>query len=166
MAISVSFPFSWDTQPGAWRTSLSGCWFSLPHLISNSSDPQLLNREFRGPLLLVAVFSTASFLQLVWSSTDWISCALSYVIVQRPPSSCGHHTSHSRFYSDIPRPVAPAIYTGAFPILTARPGRRWIYNINRKQQYICVPNTSCNLYIEVFNDIHCISFKYLFVVTV
>ena len=43
--------------------SLSGCWFSLLHLISNSSDPQLqlLNWESRGPLLLVAVFSTASF---------------------------------------------------------------------------------------------------------
>ena len=38
------------------------CWFSLPHLISNSSDLQ----------------------------TDWISCALSYIIVQCPPSSCGH----------------------------------------------------------------------------
>ena len=33
----------------------------------------------------------ASFLQLVWSPTDWISCALSYIIVQRPPSSCGCH---------------------------------------------------------------------------
>ena len=35
-AISVSFQFSWAAQPGAW--------FSLPHLISNSSDLQnLLN---------------------------------------------------------------------------------------------------------------------------
>ena len=64
---SVSFPFSWVAQPGAWEPSLSGCWFSLPHLISNSSDLQ----------------------------TDWISCALSYIIVQRPPSSCGRHKSHS-----------------------------------------------------------------------
>ena len=32
---SVSFPFSWAAQPGAWEPSLSGCWFSLPHLISN-----------------------------------------------------------------------------------------------------------------------------------
>ena len=38
----VSFPFSWAVQPGAWGPSLSGCWFSLPHLISNSSDPQLV----------------------------------------------------------------------------------------------------------------------------
>ena len=33
MAISVSFPFFWAAQLGA-------CCFSLPHLISNSSDPQ------------------------------------------------------------------------------------------------------------------------------
>ena len=32
---SVSFLFSWAAQPGAWVPSLSGCWFSLPHLISN-----------------------------------------------------------------------------------------------------------------------------------
>ena len=50
----VSFPFSWVAQPGAWRPSLSGCWFSLQHHFSNSSDPQ----------------------------TGWISCALSYRIVQ------------------------------------------------------------------------------------
>ena len=34
----------------------------------------------------------------------------------------------SRLYSDIPRPDAPVIYTGAFPILTARLSRRSIYN--------------------------------------
>ena len=68
----VSFPFSWAAQPRAWGPSLSGCWFSLPHLISNSSD-----------------------LQLDWSPTDWISCTLSYIIVQPPPSSHGHHKSHS-----------------------------------------------------------------------
>ena len=63
----VSFPFSWAAQRGAWGPSLSGCWFSLPHLISNSSDLQ----------------------------TDWISCAPSYIIVQRPPFSCGRHKLHS-----------------------------------------------------------------------
>ena len=41
----VSFPSSWATQPGAWGPSLSGCWF----------------------------FSTASYLQLVWSPTRLIS---------------------------------------------------------------------------------------------
>ena len=34
----------------------------------------------------------------------------------------------SRLYSDIPRPDAPVIYTGTFPILIAWLGRRSIYN--------------------------------------
>ena len=93
MAISVYFPFSWAAQPGTWGPSLSvpqssifsptglisklsiggletpsaGCWLFLPHLVSNWSDLQ----------------------------TDWISCALSYIIVQRTPSSCGRHKLHS-----------------------------------------------------------------------
>ena len=67
----VSFPFSWAAQPGAWGPSLSGTCSSIQHLISNSSD-----------------------LWFVWSPTDWISYALSYIIVQRPPS-CGRHKSHS-----------------------------------------------------------------------
>ena len=56
VAISVSFPFSGVAQP-----------------------------EARGPSsLLGAVFSTASFLQLFWSpKNSWISCALTYIIVQR-----------------------------------------------------------------------------------
>ena len=41
--------------------------------------------------LWVLVFSTASYLQLVWSLTDLISCVLIYIIVQHPPSSCGRH---------------------------------------------------------------------------
>ena len=37
----------------------------------------------------------ASSLQLVCSPTDWTSCAPSYKIVRRPPSSCERHKSHS-----------------------------------------------------------------------
>ena len=40
MVISVSFPFYWVAQPEARGPSLSGCWFSLPHLISNWSGLQ------------------------------------------------------------------------------------------------------------------------------
>ena len=43
-----------------------------------------------GPTLL-----GAGFLYRILSPTDWISCALSYIIFQRPPSSCGRHKSHS-----------------------------------------------------------------------
>ena len=48
---------------GGQRAPSAGCWLSLPHLYSNWSGLQ----------------------------TDWISCALSYIIVQHPPSSCGRH---------------------------------------------------------------------------
>ena len=71
MAISVSFPFSWAAQPGAWGPSLSGSWFSLPHLISDSSYPQLLSWGPEGSLCWVLAFSTASSLQLVWSP-NWL----------------------------------------------------------------------------------------------
>ena len=44
-------------------------------------------------------------------------------------TNCTHSTHpRSRLYSAIPRLDAPVIYIGAFPILTARPGRRSIYN--------------------------------------
>ena len=32
---SVSFPFSWAAQPGAWGSSFSGTWSSFQHLLSN-----------------------------------------------------------------------------------------------------------------------------------
>ena len=54
MAISISFSFSWASQPGAREASFSGCCF-LYSIIFLLSDAQ----------------------------TDWISCALSYIIVQR-----------------------------------------------------------------------------------
>ena len=64
---SVSFPFSWAAPQGSWGPSLSGCWFSLPHLIANSSVPQM---------------------------PEFLS-SLSYIIVQQPSSSCGRHKLHS-----------------------------------------------------------------------
>ena len=132
----VSFPVSWAAQPEAWGPSLSGTYSSIQHLLSNSSDPQLvwspkrqlLNREPEGPLCWVLAFSTASCLQL----TDVLSSP-SYIIVQRPllvgVTIALIQPIHGQGYNpDIPRLDAPVIYTGAFPILTARPGRRSIYN--------------------------------------
>ena len=100
---------------------------SIQHLISNSSEPQLqqLNRGTEGPLCWVLAFSTPS------CPTDWISCALSYIIVHVHLLLVGvtncSHSNHprSRLYSAIP---ASVIYTGAFSILTAWLGRRSIYN--------------------------------------
>ena len=44
VAISVFFPFSWVAQPETWVPRLSGTCSSIQRLISNSSDPQQLNR--------------------------------------------------------------------------------------------------------------------------
>ena len=124
----ISFPFSWAAQPEAWRPSLSGCWFSLPHLISNSSDPQLLIRGL--PLL------GAGFPYRILSPTGLVSELTELYNSSTPASSCGRHNHthsnrpRSRLYSDIPWADAPVIYIGAFPNLTARPGRRSIYNID------------------------------------
>ena len=70
--------------------------------------------------LWVLVFSTASYLQLIKFPVRWVLVGV---------TNCTHSTHpRSRLYSDIPRLDAPVIYTGAFPILTARPGWRSIYN--------------------------------------
>ena len=108
---SVSFPFSWAVQLGTWGPSLSGTGSSFQHLLSNCNWTSTAQSGAWGPPLL-----GGGFLYCIFSSTDWTSCALSYIIVRRPPSSCGHHKSHSF------NPDAPVIYTGAFAILTAWPG--------------------------------------------
>ena len=110
---------------GGLGASLSGCWFSLPHLVSNWSGLQTLNRGSRGLFCWVLAFSTASCHRRVWSP-NWSSqtqtqsrvprgpsagCWLSlphlvtkltdflsspsYIIVSPPPSSCGRHKLHS-----------------------------------------------------------------------
>ena len=106
----ISFQLSWAAQPGAWGPSLSGTWSSFQHLLSN-----------------------------------WLELPVHRVIllIWRPSSSCERHNFalnsiclRSRLYPDIPRPDAPVIYTGAFSILTAWPGRRSICNIySFKQSY-------------------------------
>ena len=77
---------------GDQGASLSGCWFSLPHLISDSSDLQTATAQSGawGPTLL-----GGGFLYNHLSPSDGISCALDYIIVPRPLSSCGRHKSHS-----------------------------------------------------------------------
>ena len=78
-----------------------------------SCSPVLLNRRPGGPASLghvphSSIFSPtaqsgawgptllgAGFLHRNFSPTDWTSCAPSYIIVCRPPSSCGRQKSHS-----------------------------------------------------------------------
>ena len=62
----VSFPFSWAAQPDAWGPSLSGTCSSIQYLLSNSSDPQLLNRGLRAP-------SAGCWLSLPHFVTNWLN---------------------------------------------------------------------------------------------
>ena len=58
-----------------------------------SRSPGLLNRGL-GAQLLCGMFSFLHFLSNSSDhQTDWTSCALSYITVQRPPSSCGRQKS-------------------------------------------------------------------------
>ena len=102
----------------------------------------------------------ASSLQLIWTS-----CRRGYMIIWRPlNSSCERHNfalsstlRQSRSYPDIPWPDAPVIYTGAFPILTAWPGRRSIYNsilIWNKNNYIKVVQNCFKCYLNQICWIH------------
>ena len=113
------FPVLLCCSTGGLGAHYAGCWFSLPHLVTNGSGLQ----------------------------TDWISCALSYITVQRLLLLVGViialiQSIHVQGYnSDIPRPDAPVIYIGALPIFIARPGRRSIYNTHTHTHiyiYICV----------------------------
>ena len=87
-----------------------------------------------------ALLPGASFLYRILSPTGPVSkltdflSSPNYIIVQRPLLLVGVTIAliqpiHGQGYnSDIPRPDAPVIYIGTYPILTVRPGRRSIYN--------------------------------------
>ena len=96
-----------------------------------SSFLGLLNRRPGGPLCWLSLLLSPT--DLVSKLTDFLSSP-SYIVIQRPLFLVGVTIAfiqpiHGQGYnSDIPRPGALVIYIGAFPILTARPGRRSIYN--------------------------------------
>ena len=114
-------PHSYDQQRCVFLV-LQGCltggsgahlstesWLSLPHLVINGSGLQ----------------------------TNWLPVFTDLYNSSTPPFSWGRHncthSTHPRsrlYYPD--RSDAPVIYKGAFPILTARSGRRSIYNTVRK----------------------------------
>ena len=103
----VSFPFSRAAQPGALGPSLS-----LGHVPQSS------------------IFSPTHLISN-WSN---FQCTDLYNIVG--VTNCTHSTHpRSSLYSAKLRPDAPVIYTSIFPILTARPGRRSIYNTISTTQY-------------------------------
>ena len=75
-----------------------------------------------GPLCLVLVFSTASYLQLTdfLSSPGLYNCSTPTLWASQ--IALNSTRPRSRLYPDIPWPDAPVIYAGAFPILRAWPG--------------------------------------------
>ena len=97
---SLSFPFSWFTQLGA---SEAGTCFSFQHLLSNWSELPVAGLY---NYLTFTYFLRGS--QFALNSTPW--------------------QSRSPLISWYLRPDVPVIYTGAFLLLTAWPGRRSIWN--------------------------------------
>ena len=84
---------------GSWRPNRTATyWPSLywPSLLGCSTG------GLGAQPLWVLVFSVASYFQLVWSPTDWISCALSYIIVKRPPTGCTCYLYRCISYFDRP----------------------------------------------------------------
>ena len=100
---------------GGLRAHSAGCWLSLPHLYSNWSGLQTNWLPI--------------FTELYNSSTLTFSLWASQIALIQPIHGQGYN-------SDIPRPDAPVIYIGALPILTARPGRRSIYNNSEKLRIV------------------------------
>ena len=78
-------------SPGLLNRGPGGplCWV-LAFSTASYLQLQLLNRGPEGPLCWVLAFSTASCVQLIEIPVHWVK-----KIVQRPPSSCGRHKSHS-----------------------------------------------------------------------
>ena len=130
----VSFPFSWAAQPRTWGPSLSGTCFHSSIFSPTRLISKLIDRGPEGSLCWVLAFSTASYLQLVFRLTDFLSSP-SYIIVQCPPSSCGCHKLHS-FNPSTMKATLCYSSTGCTCYLhrcisyfDSQPGRRSIYNI-------------------------------------
>ena len=81
---------------GSWRPNRTAAYWPPTHSTGHnrvffSRFPGLLNRGPGGPASLGAgfLYCILSLTRLI--PTDWISYALSYIIVHHPPSSCGRH---------------------------------------------------------------------------
>ena len=138
----VSFPFSWAAQPGTWGLSLSGTCshssiFSPTRLIPNCSVGGLRAPSAGCWLSLPHLSPTG----LVSKLTDFLSSPSYAHLLPVGVTNCTHSIHpRSRLHSAIPRPDAPVIYIGAYPILTAWPGRRSIYNKNIENKRIFLWN--------------------------
>ena len=118
----VSFPFSWAAQPGAWGPTLLGAGF----LYRNSSDLQTRLIHNWLNFLRAVLYNCSTPTSFLWASK---------IALIQPV----HGQGYILIFLD--RMDAPVIYTGAFPILTTRPGQRSIYNSlrNVKYPFITIP---------------------------
>ena len=137
----VSFSFSWAAQPGAWGSSLSG----------TCSHSSIFSQLVRSPTRLIPncncsigslrAHSAGCWLSLTNLASNWSGLQTNWLPVFTELYNSSHpfllvgvtiafiQPIHGQGYnSDIPRLDAPVIYISAFPILTARPGRKSIYN--------------------------------------
>ena len=107
-------------------------------------SPGLLNR---GPGSPASAGTWFSFQHLL---SNWTSCRRGYIIISRPPTSCERHICtpfNPSTVKAIPwylRPDAPVIYTGAFLILTARPGPIGNKPTSKTYIHLLCSNTWCS----------------------
>ena len=85
-------------QSGVLRAPSAGCWFSLPHLISDSLNSNWFELQLTDFLSSSGLYNCSTPTFILWASQIALNST-------RPPS---------RLYPDIPRTDAPVIYTGAF----------------------------------------------------
>ena len=125
--------------PGAQLSA--GCWLSLPHLISQFVWYQNCSiGGLRAPS--AGCWLSLPYLVSDWSGlqTNWLPVFTELYNSSTPTLPRGRHNfaliqpvqGQGYDIPIIPRPDAPVIYIGAFPILTARTGRRSIYNTSNK----------------------------------
>ena len=72
MAISVSFPFFWAAQPGAWGSAYLGAGFLYRILSLTGLVSKLINRGPERSLCWVLAFSTASYSNWSGLQTNWL----------------------------------------------------------------------------------------------
>ena len=131
--------FIWKGSKGLLKVLLCETWVEqncnilTPTLMAItvflSCSPGQLNRGPGGPASQghvphSSIFSPTGLISnwLNFLCTKLYNCSTPTFFLWAPQIVLNSPSPRSRLYPDIPRPDAPVIYIGAFPILTARPG--------------------------------------------
>ena len=143
MAISVSSPFSWAAEPGAWGWASLGAGFL--YRILSCLVSKLLNREPEGSLCWVLAFSTATCLQLVWSP-NWLIRSL------RAPSD-GRWLSLPHLVSNWLNFLCTELYNSSTSTFFLWPHKLHSFNPSTVKAIFCYSSTGCTCYLH-----RCISY--------